>query len=381
MENLARFRSVGELEASGFFMRNREAILTFLRTPQVSACAGSIPRLGDFLRVAQWNIEKGKRLDPIAECFGGHAILQWADIIILNEADCGMSRSGNRHVAAELAGRLGMHMVFAPAHFELTDGSGDDLPVAGENRESLQGNAILSRHPVREASVVALPVTFEPYEFGEKRFGRRSCLWARVEWRRSRLWVGSVHLELRNTPSCRARQVEHIMKNLHGGGGDAYLLGGDLNTNGFSRGTLWRTVRSAARLLCLPAGRIRAELLSPDRGREPLFEVAGRHGFFWDALNTNEETARTAIDDLEESDALPGFLLGGIRRRLRPYGGYLSFKLDWLLGRRLKALAAMERCDARTGVMSVGPGRVPGINHGPGRMSDHLPVYADLALE
>ena len=37
--------------------------------------------------------------------------------------------------------------------------------LQGDNRESLQGNAILSRYPIVEAHNVPLPVTFEPYEF------------------------------------------------------------------------------------------------------------------------------------------------------------------------------------------------------------------------
>jgi endonuclease/exonuclease/phosphatase family metal-dependent hydrolase len=381
IEKLSNFKTLAELRASDFFLNNRTQIESFLRTPRIHGCEGSVPRLNSFLRVAQWNIEKGKRFDSILGCLRNDEILKWADIIILNEADYGMNRSQNRNVARDLAGELGMHMVFGPAHFELTRGAGDDLDMEGENRESLQGNAVLSRRPVLKAAVTPLPVTFEPYEFEEKRFGRRCCLWVQIQLRQSLLWVGSVHLELRNTPRCRALQVEHIIRNLPGGEDEAYLLGGDLNTNGFKRGTAWRTVQSVFRLLKHSSKSVKEQLLHPEDGREPLFDVLKQNRFFWDTLNSNEETARTEIGTLEESDLLPGFLLDGIKKRLDPYGGYLCFKLDWFLGKRLKPLKGGQKKDAATGVASLEPGCIIQKNYGPDRISDHLPVYVDLDLK
>lgn len=381
IEKLAGFETLSALHASDFYQHNQEEILSFLRTPQIRIQDKVVPRLNSFIRVAQWNIEKGKRFDVILDRLRQDDILKWADILILNEADYGMNRSQNRHVARELADQLGMHMVFGPAHFELTKGTDDDLEIEGQNRQSLQGNAILSRFPVLKALLIPLPVSFEPYEFEEKRFGRRCCLWVQLQLRHYRLWVGSVHLELRNTPSCRAVQIQHIMDTLPDQNNTGYILGGDLNTNSFGRGTTWRTIQSISRLLFQSTARVQKQLMHPEEEREGLFEVAKRNGFFWDTLNSNEETARTALDTLEESHHLPESLLRIIKKRLESYGGYLCFKLDWFLGKGLDALTERQTSDIDSEVVSLNPGRIHTLNFGPDRISDHMPIYVDLDLQ
>jgi endonuclease/exonuclease/phosphatase family metal-dependent hydrolase len=301
-------------------------------------------------------------------------------VILLNEADQGMNRSQNRHVARALAERLEMHMAFGPAHFELTKGTDEELSMEGNNGESLQGNAVLSRYPVLEGCVVPLPASFEPYEFQEKRFGRRNCLWVRLQPGKRSLWVGSVHLELRNTPRCRARQMRHVLEHLPGKEGEAYLLGGDLNTNTFSRGSAWRAMRSLSRLLCASPSATKDRLLHPERGSEPLFEVLSHNGFVWKGLNSPEETARAAIFSLEEAGLFPQLFLNMLKKRLDPYEGYLCFKLDWLLGKNLRPLTGGERTDRRAAIASLGPACLKEENAGPGRISDHRPIYADLEL-
>jgi endonuclease/exonuclease/phosphatase family metal-dependent hydrolase len=380
LENLRKYKTMGELRRSAFFLDCGPQIERLLKTPQICSFPGSTPRLQSFIRVAQWNIEKGKRFDAILHRLQTSEILKWADIIILNEADQGMNRTQNRHIARAIAEDLGMHMAFGPAHFELTKGIDDELALEGENRESLQGNAVLSRYPILEACVVPLPVSFEPYEFQEKRFGRRICLWARLQLRKCSLWVGSVHLELRNTPGSRARQIAHVMRHLPGGEKESHLLGGDLNTNGFGRGTPLRTIQSVSRLLLNAPSRMKHQMLHPESGREPLFRVLNRHGFDWGSFNSNEETARAPIDSLEEAGFLPPLLFNALKRRLAPYHGYLCFKLDWLLGKSVRALAGGQKRDVGAGVVSLEPACLSGENTGPSRISDHLPIYADLDL-
>jgi endonuclease/exonuclease/phosphatase family metal-dependent hydrolase len=380
IENLRKYKTLAQLKASAFFADHGAKILSCLETPQVIPFRNPAPRLSSFLRIVQWNIEKGKRFQPLLEQLQTHEILKWADVIILNEADLGMNRSANRHVARDLAEALEMHAVFGPAHIELTKGTDEELFLEGENRESLQGNAVLSRYPVTEACVVPLPVSFEPYEFHEKRFGRRSCLWVRVQLKNSPLWVGAVHLELRNTPRCRARQMAHILDNTPCDGKEPCILGGDLNTNGFARGTARRSLYSALRLLFNSPEGLKRKLLHPEYGSEPLFRLLRRQGFDWEDLNSNDESARAAIDSLEEAAFLPGPLLSLAKKRLEPYRGYLCFKLDWLVGKNVRALDQGGRRDAGTNAVSRKPGAVAMVNSGPGRISDHLPIYADIDL-
>jgi endonuclease/exonuclease/phosphatase family metal-dependent hydrolase len=380
LENLRKYERLDQLKRSAFFAECGEQIESHLRTPQVFSSSGANPRLPSFLRMAQWNIEKGKRFGSILDRLQTDEILKWADILVLNESDQGMNRSENRDVARDLARFLGMHMAFGPAHLELTKGIDDEARIEGKNHESLQGNAILSRYPISETRIIQLPVSFEPYHFHEKRFGRRSCLWARLQVNRASLWVGAVHLELRNTPRCRARQMRHILTHLPGRETETCILAGDLNTNSFSRGTALRMLSSVLRLLFSRPEQLKNQLLHPESGDEPLFRILKSCGFEWDGLNSFEETARSAIDSLEEAAFLPAPLLSLVKKRLRPYAGYLCFKLDWFLGKNVRALGNGEKHDLATGVTSRAPGCIRGVNYGPGRISDHLPIYADIDL-
>ena len=378
-EHLCRYETLAQLKRSDFYVKSGPSIEAFLAAPQIRAFPGATPRLESFVRVVQWNIEKGKQFARILEKLQAHAVLKWADVIILNEADCGMIRSGNRDIARELAENLGMHAAFAPAHLELTKGTEEERDLAGENCEGLQGNAVLTRYPIVEARTVPLPVSFEPYEFHEKRFGRRNCLWVKIRLHKGSLWVGSVHLELRNTPRCRATQMRHIMDHLPGGDGDSYVLGGDLNTNSFGRGSFFRTLKSILRLIRTPSAKMKKMLLHPESGREPLFEILKQHGFTWEDLNSSAETARAALDSLDEAVFLPKSLVRLVHRHLAPYQGYLCFKLDWLLGKNILSVPA-GTFDRRMQVAALKPAVVEGVNFGPDRISDHLPIFADIGV-
>jgi hypothetical protein len=291
-----------------------------------------------------------------------------------------MVRSANLNIGRVLADELRMHLAFGPAHIELTRGTEEELDLSGANTDSLQGNAILSRHPIVEARTVPLPACFEPYEFHEKRYGRRTCLWARVAVPGRPLWIGSAHLEVRNTPACRGRQMRHIVTHLPGSAEDAYLIGGDFNSSGFPRGSSWRTIRSVCRLLTRSPEIMREILRHPERGAEPLFGIAKGAGFSWQGLNSHRETACAPIGSLEDAAFLPASLATRVRERLSGYDGYLKFKLDWFLGKGLAALHAGELHDAETGVRSVDPGCIDLDVAGEHRVSDHRPIYLDLRL-
>ncbi len=378
--NLRRYRTVGELHRSAFFAEAGPGILELLGTPRHFFSPQARPRLRSFLRIASWNIEKGKRLPRIVETFRSDPALRWADAILLNEVDLGMARSGNLDVARTLACELGMHMTFAPAHLELTKGTDDDLDAPGNNRESLQGNAILSRYPLREARVVPLPVCFEPFEFHEKRYGTRNCLWARLDLGPKAIWLGAVHFEVRKTPACRASQMRHVLAHLPGGRDEQHVLAGDFNTGGFARGTRWRTLRSVALLLARSPAAMQERMCHPERGPEPLFGLARAAGFVWDGLNTFDPTACTPVGSLEDSSLLPGPLARFTQRRLAAYQGYLRFKLDWILGRGVSPAHAGEVRDAGSGEVSLGAGSRDIDIAGAGRVSDHLPIFADIKL-
>ena len=372
ISHLSRFQTVRELQRSQFFAQCRGEIEAMLGEAQVAHAGWTEPAERPFIRVAQWNIEKGRRLGRIIEALRSDPVLSAADILLLNEADRGMNRSGNVDVAGAVGDALRMHVVFGAAHIELTKGTGEERCVPGENGESLQGNAVLSRYPVVDAKVVSLPTCFEPFEFHEKRYGTRNCVWARLKVGQRFVWAGSTHLEVRNTPACRARQMAYLLETRPGGAADACILGGDLNCNGFPRGTFLRTLLSTARVVKGPPDAIRGQLRHPENGREPLFGAVRRAGFTWQGLNTSEATASSSIGNLEDAAFLPKPVVEWVRRRLESHEGYLWFKLDWLFGRNIRP-ADGAALSARSGVRS----------HdicGPNRISDHAPIWADFLL-
>jgi endonuclease/exonuclease/phosphatase family metal-dependent hydrolase len=377
LENLSRCAKLGELRRTEFFARCSQEIEELLSQVRIVRCPEAAPRLKSFLRVAQWNVERGVRFPQILETLRSDETLKWADIILLNEADVGMSRSENRDVACELAESLGMHMIFGAAHLELTGGNPDS---AGENQGSLQGNAVLSRYPVRETRIIALPTCFEPYESQEKRYGRRNCVWACLAVGNRAWWVGSTHLEVRNTPRCRALQMRRIMEALPGENHEPHLLGGDFNSNTFPRGTQWRTLAAAWRLAMNSPSKVQAELIRPQAGKEPLFQVAHAAGFGWKEFNSHEPTVCAPLERLEDARLLSRWVRRSIQKRLDRYHGYLNLKLDWFLARNARALTDKEMRDSDSGVFSAAPGCVAVIQKGPDRLSDHSPIYTDLRL-
>ncbi len=165
------------------------------------------PHLGEFLRVAHWNIQRGTRLDAIKALFAGEAdlkslldpeefeagsdrleqilreaeMLRAADVIILNEVDWGMKPTGYRNVAAELADLLGMHYAFGVQFIELSpiylaerfepaDEAERELMeifrVDPESYKGLHGIAILSRFPLENVRLV--PFEHQPYDWYRK---------------------------------------------------------------------------------------------------------------------------------------------------------------------------------------------------------------------
>jgi endonuclease/exonuclease/phosphatase family metal-dependent hydrolase len=377
---LSGFRRLRDLRRSAFYAQCRGEIDSLLDEPRVVSSSRSAPASANHLRVAQWNIEKGRQLDRVINVLRSDPVLSASDILLINEVDHGMNRTGNLDVAGVIGEALGMNVVFGAAHIELTKGTGEELSLSGENRESRQGNAVLSRYPVMDANLVRLPTCFEPFEFHEKRYGTRNCVWAKLKIGDRALWAGCTHLEVRNTPACRARQMVHLLEKRPGEPSEPSVIGGDLNCNGFSRGTFLRTLRSTARVVARPPEVLRRELRHPEQTREPLFGAMRAAGFFWEGLNTDEATAAAPIGSLEDAAFLPSFVAECVRRRLEPHRGHLWFKLDWLFGRNVRSAHGCE--------LTVGE-KVPlpscGVRAmeltGRERISDHAPIWADIRLE
>lgn len=161
-------------------------------------------KIGEFLRVVHWNIERGLEFEAIEAVFNSEkdllalldkegfppeshkrreileeaAILRQADVIVLNEVDLGVKRTDYRNVAADLAKKLGMNYAFGVQFVELSPikiekeiapedaGQKEVVDLIGVDRaryRGLQGVAILSRFPLENVRLI--PFEHQPYDW------------------------------------------------------------------------------------------------------------------------------------------------------------------------------------------------------------------------
>jgi endonuclease/exonuclease/phosphatase family metal-dependent hydrolase len=148
--------------------------------------------LGDFLRIASWNVEKSyhtleaiqvlkseeafkARLKPqvladpakLAEALRQRERLLTADVLLLQEMDVGMPRSGYLDAAREFAKALGMNYSFATQQIEVdpvTLGLEPGAPAPDPKRyKGLFGIAVLSKYPILDATCFQLK--HQPYDW------------------------------------------------------------------------------------------------------------------------------------------------------------------------------------------------------------------------
>src|SRR5262249_24763199 len=156
--------------------------------------------------------------------------------------------------------------------------------------------------------VIELPICFDHFAFGEKRIGRRSALTVEVEINGWRLSFATTHLEVRNDPACRARQVRVILAETgRPGAPDAAILAGDFNTNAMARGGLWRTLCAAGRLAFGNVARQQARFACPQI-HEPLFDLLAAHGFTAEGFNDAAPTCHLLMRELKDASPAPAWL-------------------------------------------------------------------------
>ena len=212
VDHLKRFATIEDLRRSPFYREHKSELCRLLDEPQVFEFQGAEPRLRSFLRVIEWNIERGARLEGIVEALNYHPVLRFADLLLLNELDDGMIRSGNLNVALELSRALEAHAVFGVEYLELTKGTAEEVRLAGENTRALHGNAILTRHPFVNAQIVRLPRCENNFESTERRIGGRIGILLDLEINKTRLTVGNTHLDVVNSPRCRGKQMRAMLQ-------------------------------------------------------------------------------------------------------------------------------------------------------------------------
>lgn len=262
--------------------------------------------LGPFIRAVCWNIERGLEFESIrtalaqpgkfdqviaqkkdpkkkpltkeeqAEVKSQLELLKYTDLLVLNEADKGVTRTDYRDVTRELAQSLNMNYAYGVEFIEVDPLSLGLEKVKMENKAAesdiqksfqpdkakylgLHGTAVLSRYPIRNATLRRLPVCYDWY-LGEKkeiskvesglRSGSNLVFMERIarEVRRGgrmalivqlavpesptgTLTVVATHLENKCKPECRRNQMGQILQWIRSDP-NPLVLAGDMNTTG-----------------------------------------------------------------------------------------------------------------------------------------------------
>lgn len=231
------------------------------------------------LRALAWNMERCKRVEESAALIMG----QGADLVLATEMDIGMARSGQRNTPADLARALGFGYAYGVEFVELGAGDPQETRDHGDepNLAGLHGNAILSRYPLEDITLIPLDdggrwYLENPMQDGQLRVGGRMALAASLRLEAGPITVAAVHLESVSDAALRARQMHLLLDALEAlWPGRPAVIGGDLNTIGFTQ-----------------AGMSGAEILRAPEKAEPLFADLAAHGFSWCGANTPAFTTR-----------------------------------------------------------------------------------------
>ena len=195
----------------------------------------------DEIVVCAYNVERGLRLDDQLRAFGGDAGMPPPDVLLINEADRGCTRSGNRNVAREYARALGMCYVYGVEFIELPRWCGPGGSVRGRCEH---GNAIVSRFPlgnvrlIRHRRTRSWQSTVQRIlHVGEPRLGGRVALAADVRIGERMLRVYSVHFESGDRgrgswsgDAYREAQARELIEDASGLN-RGVVIGGDMNVS------------------------------------------------------------------------------------------------------------------------------------------------------
>jgi hypothetical protein len=166
---------------------------------------------------------------------------------------------------------------------------------------------------------------------------------------------------------------------LQGDPSRAAIVGGDLNSHTFARGSRFRSMKNTATILISNLDDLNQRLSQPE-AREPAVREFARFGYETEGFNDRSVTSRAIVSNLDDPSRLPRPMKWWVNRRVPGKGLLLEFRLDWLAARGLRALDAGDVIDQQTGAASVDPHTFPGLAHNGSPLSDHDPIVVDVAL-
>jgi endonuclease/exonuclease/phosphatase family metal-dependent hydrolase len=352
---LLKFESTPEMERSALYREIRPVVERILSSVVVE----SVQSLGvsrrsidreqagaaavNSVKAVAWNIERGIRFDGIVEKLRDHPDLGDADVLLLTELDYGMARSGNRFVAKELAGRLGLNYAFAPVYIALQKGSGVEQFAEGENTRSIHGLAMFSKYAMRNVHALPLPNGKDKMWGKEKRIGHLRALIADIGHLAGEFRAVTVHLDAHCSRAHRHRQMKIILDHLDTLPAMPTLIGGDLNTTTFNSQNATRAIMGYWRRVFMgPKNVAKRHLPFPENYFERnLFGELESRGYQYENLNNlGVGTIHYHVESIEKNtnlrDWVPEWCFPFIFWAANRVGGSVSARLDWFAGKDIE---------------------------------------------
>ena len=180
-----------------------------------------------FIRVVDWNINRGLQLQRVIEFLAGAK----ADIILLQEADLNARRTHHLDIAREIAQKLQLNYVFGREFQELTQGS--------RRSPAYHGQATLSRWPLSNSRILRFrrqsnfwrPRWFLPeIDPFQERLGGRLALISEANIAGKAIVTYNLHLESKGDDHLRGAQLGETLEDARRYSTDTpILLTGDFN--------------------------------------------------------------------------------------------------------------------------------------------------------
>lgn len=428
------------------------------------------------LHVTEWNIARGENLDAIVEMLDHPAAfvatakkvkklsaadvtrlrdqmtkLRNSDVILLNEVDLGVKRTDYRDVLQELARRLKMSSAYAVEFVEVDPllDLGTEAPVldtadlSTQMKADLQPdparfrglhvNGILSRYPLNNVHVIALPVCHDWYAderrdisqlekakrkaanlafleriAREVRRGNRNAMTAEITLPgvAGPIHLVNVHLENKCKSGCRKQQMETVLHTITNDQGPV-IVSGDLNTTG-ADGTptsvryelltrvkdyqFWANTLLSFTPVGLPAYatapfnfwknyRDPTATHIPILGSNPeaaLFSTVKQYRFAdeggFDFAGAPARNLEHSSKTLSDSNQRGGKGFAPTFSMKRDFGGTLQYRLDWFF--------VKPPADAITRFLPRNPQTLTLLNNASEEpLSDHAPITVTLPLQ
>ncbi len=287
-----------------------------------------------------WNLERGIRFEGIVDALKNNEQLKKKDVLLLNELDYGMARSGNRFVALEIGRELKLNYAFAPVYIPLQKGSGVESDMAGENTASIHGVAMLSPHRMKNVHAVPLPNGKDKMWGKEKRLGYLRALVANIEHPAGEFRAVTVHLDAHCSRAHRHKQMKIILDHIDTLTPLPVLIGGDWNTTGFNAQNSARAIMGYFRRVAMgPKNVAKNHLPYPEHFFERrLFGELESRGYNYKSLNNiGVGTLHYDVGSIEKNtnlrDWVPEWCFPFIFWAAGRVGGKVSARLDWFAGR------------------------------------------------